>query len=87
MEKMLHQLESFSARGNDGNTYLVRGYEDLARLDAVRDTQGRWEPTGEAEYKLEDGRRVVVDRNGAMTISDSGVRLKRLKREDFANTR
>ena len=36
MEKMLHQLESFSARGSDGNTYRVRGYEHLARLEAVR---------------------------------------------------
>jgi len=84
MEKMLHQLESFSTRGSDGNTYVVRGYEHLARLDAVRDVQGQWEPTGEAEYKLEDGRPVVVDADGMMTIPDSSIRLKRVERADIA---
>ena len=87
MEKMLHQLESFSARGSDGNTYRVRGYEHLARLEAVRDAQGQWEPTGEAEYKLEDGRRVVVDQDGTMTVADSGVRLKRTERADTPSAR
>ena len=87
MEKMLHQLESFSARGSDGNTYRVRGYEHLTRLEAVRDAQGQWEPTGEAEYKLEDGRRVVVDQDGTMTVADSGVRLKRTERADTPSAR
>jgi len=87
MEKLLHQLESFNARGSDGNTYVVRGYEHLARLDAVRDVQGQWEPTGEAEYKLEDGRHIVVDQDGTMTIPDSGVRLKRMERSDTAPLR
>jgi len=80
MEKMLHQLESFSARGSDGKTYVVRGYEHLARLDAVRDVQGQWEPTGVSEYKLDDGRRVEVARDGTMSIADTGVRLEREKR-------
>ena len=87
MEKMLHQLESFNTRGSDGNIYVVRGYEHLARLDAVRDVQGQWEPTGEAEYKLEDGRPVVVDADGTMTIPDSGIRLKRVERADIATAR
>ena len=87
MEKMLHQLESFSTRGSDGNTYVVRGYEHLARLDAVRDVQGQWEPTGEAEYKLEDGRPVVIDRDGTMTIPHSGIRLKRMERSATATAR
>ena len=87
MEKMLHQLESFNTRGSDGNIYVVRGYEHLARLDAVRDVQGQWEPTGEAEYKLEDGRPVVVDADGMMTIPDSGIRLKRVERADIATAR
>ena len=55
MEKMLHLLETFSAHGSDGKEYVVHGYEHLARLDAVPDSQGRWEPTGVAEYKLADG--------------------------------
>ena len=66
---------------------MVRGYEHIARLDAVRDVQGQWEPTGEAEYKLEDGRPVMVDRDGAMTIPDSGVRLKRMEQAETATAR
>ena len=77
MEKMLHLLETFTVRGSDGQTYRVHAYEHLARLDAVPDTQGRWEPTGLAEYKLADGRHVSVDKDGAMTLTDTGVRLKR----------
>jgi hypothetical protein len=77
MEKMLHQLESFTARGSDGKIYTVRGYEHLARLDAVRDVQGQWEPTGVSEYKLEDGRPLSVAKDGSMTIADTGVRLER----------
>jgi hypothetical protein len=80
MEKMLHQLESFSARGSDGKTYGVRGFEHLARLDAVRDVQGQWEPTGVSEYKLEDGRRVEVARDGTMSIADTDIKLEREQR-------
>ena len=75
MEKMLRLLESFAARGSDGRVYRVHGYEHLARLDAVPDVQGRWEPTGLAEYRLDDGRRVAVGRDGAMTV-DGGVTLQ-----------
>ena len=62
MEKTLHLLETFTARGSDGKAYVVHGYEHLARLDAVRDTLGQWEPTGLAEYKLADGRHVSLGR-------------------------
>ena len=75
MERMLRQLESFDARGSDGRTYHVHGYEHLARLDAVPDLQGQWEPTGIAEYRLDDGRRVHVGADGAMTI-DGGITLQ-----------
>lgn len=77
MEKMLHLLETFSARGSDGQSYRVHAYEHLARLDAVPDTQGQWEPTGLTEYKLADGRHVDVDKDGAMTLSSTGLRLDR----------
>ena len=77
MEKMLHLLESFSAHGSDGKEYVVHGYEHLARLDAVPDSQGRWEPTGVAEYKLADGRRIDVDKQGDMTVVGTRVRLER----------
>ncbi len=46
MDKMLHLLETFTARGSDGQTYRVQPYEHLACL-------------------------------GAMTLADTGVRLKR----------
>ena len=77
MEKMLHLLETFTARGSDGQTYRVQAYEHFARLDAVPDTQGQWEPTGQAEYKLVDGRHVSVDKNGTMTLPGTGVKLER----------
>lgn len=77
MEKMLHLLETFAAQGSDGKAYVVRGYEHLARLDAVPDAQGQWEPTGIAEYKLADGRRVDVDKHGVLIVVDTGVRLVR----------
>lgn len=77
MEKMLHLLETFTVRGSDGKDYVVHGYEHLARLDAVPDSQGRWEPTGIAEYKLADGRRIEVDKQGVMTVADTRIKLER----------
>ena len=77
MDKKLHQLETFSARGSDGRTYTVRGYEHLARLETIGDPQGLWEPTGEAEYKLDDGRPVRVERNGDMTVIGTDLTLRR----------
>jgi hypothetical protein len=76
MEKMLRRLETFSARGSDGRTYAVHGYEHLARVDAFADPQGHWEPTGQAEYRLADGRRVDVDGQGGMHVAGSDVRLQ-----------
>jgi hypothetical protein len=77
MEKMLHVLETFTARGNDGATYHVHVYEHLARLDAVPDTQGQWEPTGLVEYKLADGRHLKVDDDGAMSLPGTTLKLAR----------
>ena len=77
MEKMLHLLESFTALGSDGQTYRVQAYEHLARVDAVPDAQGQWEPTGLAEYKLADGRHVSVDKDGTMTVPGTNISLKR----------
>ena len=78
MDKMLHRLETFTARGSDGRTYAVHGYEHLARVDAFAHPQGHWEPTGQAEYKLADGRRVNVDREGLMHVAGSDLRLEPL---------
>ena len=76
MDKQLHLLETFAARGADGATYTVKGFEHLARVDTVPDPQGQWEPTGQAEYRLEDGRHVEVGPDGSMSVG--GMRLERL---------
>jgi len=76
MDKRLHFLESFKARGDDGGVYTVRGYEHLARLDGTPD-DGEWLPTGVFEYKLSTGEPVSVDGTGAMAIMGRGVKLHR----------
>lgn len=77
MDKKLHLLETLRLRGDDGKTYVVHGYEHLARLDGAPDDQ--WEPTGVAEYKLASGEPVRVDRaSGQMSVPGSGVTLERV---------
>jgi hypothetical protein len=77
MERRLHLLESFTARGSDGETYKVRGYEHLVRDESLSDGREHWEPTGLAEYRLEDGQPVEVQRDGSMRLPGSGVQLAR----------
>lgn len=79
MEKMLHLLETFKARGSDGRDYSVRGYEHLVRLEDT--APGAWEPTGLAEYKLADGRHVRVDADGTMSVPQLGLTLERRRGE------
>ena len=74
MTKRLQLLESTAMQGDDGQRYTVRAYEHVEALDW--DPAARMEPTGVIEYKLEDGRRVNVDRGGRMTVADTGVALK-----------
>ncbi len=75
MEKMIHLLETFNARGSDGNDYAVHGYEHLVRLDDGAPQS--WESTGLAEYKLADGRHVRVEADGTMSVPGLGVILER----------
>lgn len=77
MDKRLHLLETFTARGSDGQLYTIHGYEHLVQLDSLQDMLGSWEPTGQAEYKAADGRPVRVARDGTMTLERSGVTLQR----------
>ncbi len=72
-----HLLETFSVRGEDGKQYVVRGYEHLAHLEGAPDLPDQWHATGLAEYRLASGERVDVDRAGAMTVANSGMRLQR----------
>lgn len=74
MDIRLHLLESFGAVGSDGQRYKVCAYE---RLALVPGSAERWEPTGVAEYRLEDGRYVEVAKDDAMQVAGSGIALTR----------
>lgn len=74
MDLRLRLLESFRASGSDGVTYKVMAYERLARDEAFPDGE-HWEPTGQAEYRLADGRFVDVRADGEMRIANSEVVL------------
>lgn len=74
MDLRLHLLDSFSARGSDGMEYKVCAYDRLARDLSVPGEH--WESTGQAEYRLADGRRIQVERDGSMQIAGSGVQLQ-----------
>jgi hypothetical protein len=77
MDVKLHLLESFEARGSDGRTYKVMGYERLARDAALSHAVEQWEPTGTSEYRLADGSFVDMQRDGSMRIHHNGVTLQR----------
>jgi len=77
MDIKLQLLESFAARGSDGNTYRVMGYERLARDGSVPNLPECWEPTGISEYRLDDGAFVDVQRDGSMRINRNGFSLQR----------
>ena len=74
MDIRLHLLESFEAKGSDGQPYKVCGYERLALVPGSAD---QWEPTGVAEYRLADGRHVEVGKDDVMRLAASGVVLSR----------
>lgn len=77
MDKKLHLLESFTAKGSDGATYKVCGYEHLVRDESLMGADEHWEPTGLAEYRLDDGQRIEVSRDGSMRVAGTGVQLQR----------
>jgi hypothetical protein len=77
MDIKLNLLESFEARGSDGRTYKVMGYERLARDESVPNAVERWEPTGTSEYRLAEGGLVDAYGDGSMRIHHSGVTLQR----------
>ncbi len=75
MDKRLQLLETFPALGDDGLHYVIHGFEHLVRLDGALDHLDRWEPTGQAEYKLASGEHVAVEPSGAMKVARTGLRL------------
>ncbi len=86
MDKKLHLLDSFEARGTDGACYKVMAYEHLLRVDLVADGQDRWESTGLSEYRLGSGERVDVAPDGAMRVVSTGVELHPARSEPWAQT-
>lgn len=75
MDRKLHLLESFSVRGSDGATHKVCAFEHLARDVSLADGLEHWEPTGVTEYRLADGDRVDVARDGSMRVLGKGLEL------------
>ena len=76
MERKLHLLDSFNARGADGDAYKVCAYEHLVRDESlVADGLDHWEPSGQVEYRLADGAPVEVRRDGSMRVARTGVEL------------
>jgi hypothetical protein len=78
MDIRLHLLDSFAATGSDGQRYKVCAYERLALVPGSVD---QWEPTGVAEYRLEDGRHVEVGKDEAMRVAGAGLVLTRVNAE------
>lgn len=77
MELRLNLLDTFTAAGSDGARYKVCAYDRLTQDPSLGgDGQEHWTSTGQAEYRLEDGRRVEVSGSGAMRIAGSGVELR-----------
>jgi hypothetical protein len=77
MDVKFQLLESFHAHGSDGQTYKVFGYERLARDESVPLAIERWQPTGNSEYRLADGRHVDERADGSLHIERSDVTLLR----------
>jgi hypothetical protein len=77
MDKKLHFLDSFAARGSDGAAYKVIAYEHLLRVDLLADGQDQWEPSGLTEYRLATGERVDVTPDGMMRVAPTRVELQR----------
>lgn len=77
MDTRLHLLESFQARGSDGRTYKVCGYERMVRDESIP-ARDQWESTGLAEYRLDDGTPIDARADGSMSLKRNGVTLARL---------
>jgi len=75
MDLRLQFLESFMTRGSDGQDYKVCAYDRLALQEGLVGGMESWESTGQAEYRLTDGRLVEVRKDGSMRISGTDVEL------------
>lgn len=75
MDKQLHLLETFRAQDAAGALRTVRAYEHLVRVMPTVDPLGQWEPTGVVEYRLDDGRPLMMVRDGAFHALDTDERV------------
>jgi hypothetical protein len=70
MDRRLHLLDSFAARGPDGTTHRVFAYEHLVRTECLpTSTLDEWASSGQIEYRLEDGTRVVPGDHGSFAVA------------------
>jgi hypothetical protein len=74
MDLRLQFVESFLATGSDGATYKVCAYDRMTPDPALSDGE-HWQPTGQIEYRLADGRPVEIDGEGTAHIARSDVEL------------
>jgi len=76
MDYKLHLLDSFAARGADGQTYKVCAYEHLIQdRSLLTDGREHWEPNGEFEYRLADGESVEELADGSLRVRSSALML------------
>ncbi len=77
MDLKLHLLDSFPARGADGQLYKVCAYERLRLDESLPTGSDPWLPTGESEYRLDSGALVDMGDGETMTVAATGLRLVR----------
>jgi hypothetical protein len=75
MDLRLQLLDSFTVTGSDGASYKVCAYDRLAPDPSLADGGEHWQSTGQLEYRLADGRRVELERDGTARVAGSQVRL------------
>jgi hypothetical protein len=78
MDRQFHLLDTFQARGSDGETYKVCAYEHLRRDETLHDGNEHWLPTGVTEFRLDSGVVLEPRSDGSMVVPDSGITLTRL---------
>lgn len=78
MDKQLHLLETFRAREAGGMVHTVHAYEHLVRPVPGTDPFMGWEPTGLIEFRLDDGRMVMMSPDGSLHFPGSTDRMERL---------
>lgn len=77
MEHKRQLLETFRVSGSDGQSYKVQAFDRLVRDETLLSSGFEaWEPTGQTECRLTDGRLVEVPRGGPMRIAGTDIELR-----------